>query len=149
MQTVNQRVKAFLDDQHIRNEELRKMLIVKTKAQVSNWLNDKEQIPEKYLFELLRKFPNLNANWIINGSGTMFNDQNSIHPPHNHLTQSEECTSPVCQERIKSLTEMVRELREFKRFLQETVDDLRRKEAATGKRDEGGVESGNERRAAV
>lgn len=74
MKTVNQRLTEYVEFRNFQNEDLRKALLLKSKSQVSNWLNGKEQVPDKYLLMILRQNPEINANWLINGKGKMLND---------------------------------------------------------------------------
>ena len=71
-QTVNQRVKAYIDNKKISQESFRASIGVANKQQVSQWLTESSRIPEKYLIEMIRKYVDVNARWLLTGEGEMF-----------------------------------------------------------------------------
>lgn len=79
--TINQRLDDFLEEKHISQEELRSQLGLKTRQQVSNWINCREKISEKHIIRIVELYPELNANWLITNAGNMFNDQKN-RPPY-------------------------------------------------------------------
>ena len=74
--SINQRLANFLYEKKISQEELRIKLGLKTRQQVSNWLNCRDHIPDKHLMGIIRLFPELNANWLIREIGSPLIDQN-------------------------------------------------------------------------
>jgi len=68
---INQRLKLFLDSKNFSNQDLRIVLGVKTRQQVSNWLLSKEKIPDKHILKVIELFDDLNARWLITGEGKM------------------------------------------------------------------------------
>lgn len=73
--TINHRLAQFLQDQGIKQEQLRVKLGIKNRQQISNWLNSHDPLPDKHLVAILRLFPILNANWLIHGIGEPLVDQ--------------------------------------------------------------------------
>ncbi len=67
--SINQRLGKFLFEKDISQEDLRIRLGLKTRQQVSNWVNCHEPIPDKYVMAVIRLFPDLNANWLIREVG--------------------------------------------------------------------------------
>lgn len=141
MESINARLKSYVTSLGLSNEDFRKLLLIKTKTQVSNWMNGNEKIPDKYLMTLLRQSPNLNANWLLRGIGSMMLDEQNQNPNTNSTQEPippyGECTNPRCAEKISHLTETVEELRKDKEFLR---DLLQRKEVPPEKKPQGGVE---------
>jgi transcriptional regulator with XRE-family HTH domain len=74
MKTVNKRLRDFLDQKNIKQEDLRKLLHLRSQVQISNWLTDEEPLPDKHIPDILRYYSELNANWLINGTGNMLNN---------------------------------------------------------------------------
>ncbi|PXX96878.1 hypothetical protein DF185_19760 [Marinifilum breve] len=68
---VNKRVKLFLENKEISQEQFKKDISVKSKQQVSNWINCNEKIPERHLFTMIHIYKDLNARWLITGEGEM------------------------------------------------------------------------------
>ena len=77
--SINQRLANFLYEKKISQEELRIKLGLKTRQQVSNWLNCRDHIPDKHLMGIIRLFPELNANWLIREIGSPLIDQKSAN----------------------------------------------------------------------
>ena len=73
--SINQRLGKFLYEKNISQEELRIKLGLKTRQQVSNWINCRDHIPDKYVVAICRLFPDLNANWLIREIGNFLIDQ--------------------------------------------------------------------------
>jgi transcriptional regulator with XRE-family HTH domain len=76
--SVSKNVKEFLVYRNISQEDLRRNIGVKSRQQVSSWFSGAEAIPDKHIFSIFRAYPELNANWVINGSGEMLNDKSEI-----------------------------------------------------------------------
>lgn len=68
--SINQRLRNYLFEKKVSQEELRIKLGLKTRQQVSNWLNCHDHIPEKHLIGILFLFPELNANWLLRNIGS-------------------------------------------------------------------------------
>lgn len=68
--SINQRLRNYLFEKKVSQEELRIKLGLKTRQQVSNWLNCHDHIPEKHLIGILLLFPELNANWLLRNLGS-------------------------------------------------------------------------------
>ena len=52
--SINQRLANFLYEKKISQEELRIKLGLKTRQQVSNWLNCRDHIPDKHLMGIIK-----------------------------------------------------------------------------------------------
>lgn len=90
--SVNQRLERFLFEKKISQEELRIRLGLKTRQQVSNWINCQDPIPDKHLLSIIREYPELNANWLIREIGPMFIDQKQLRQiSRNEYGFCEEC----------------------------------------------------------
>ena len=90
--SINQRLANFLYEKKISQEELRIKLGLKTRQQVSNWLNCRDHIPDKHLMGIIRLFPELNANWLIREIGSPLIDQKSLRQINrNEFGFCEEC----------------------------------------------------------
>lgn len=76
--SINQRLGKFLFEKDISQEELRIRLGLKTRQQVSNWVNCHEPIPDKYVMAVIRLFPDLNANWLIREIGDSRIDEKTL-----------------------------------------------------------------------
>lgn len=68
--SINQRLRNYLFEKKVSQEELRIKLGLKTRQQVSNWLNCHDHIPEKHLIGIILLFPELNANWLLRNIGS-------------------------------------------------------------------------------
>lgn len=75
---VNKRLKEFIEVKKISQEEIRKSVGLRSRAQVSNWFTFLDKVPDKHLIKILQSYPELNANWILNDTGQMLNDKSEI-----------------------------------------------------------------------
>jgi hypothetical protein len=128
--TLNQRVVKFMKYVNFTQIDLKNLLKLRTHTPVSNWYNEKENIPDKHLPEIIRRFPDLNARWLITGDGTMLNEGmavvNDPQPPYNTL---------------ESLKEKISSLEKDKEFLQQSLmEALRQKGGCPPGELKGGVE---------
>ncbi len=90
--SLNQRLEKFLFEKKISQEELRIRLGLKTRQQVSNWVNCHDHIPDKHLVAIIKLFPDLNANWLLRDIGPMFIDQKQLRQINrNEYGFCEEC----------------------------------------------------------
>lgn len=69
--TVNQRLIEFLKSSGITNEDLRKILLVKNRQQISNWLTMTDPIPDKHVLTIIAAYPALSSRWLLTGEGSM------------------------------------------------------------------------------
>jgi len=118
--TIGQRLKLFIESKNILQENVAEIIKV-PKQQVSSWTTGTTNITTKYLPVLLKAFPELNARWLLTG------EEEQVKAPGIGLINEPtspyitECTNPICVEKIKSLNEMINELRADKKFLQEQL----------------------------
>lgn len=90
--SINQRLGQFLYEKKISQEELRLRLGLKTRQQVSNWINCRDHIPDKHLLGIIRLFPEINANWLIRNIGNPLIDQQTLRQINrNEFGFCEEC----------------------------------------------------------
>ncbi len=90
--SINQRLDRFLFEKKISQEDLRIRLGLKTRQQVSNWINCHDHIPDKHLISILKLFPDLSANWLLREIGPMFIDQKQLRQINrNEYGFCEEC----------------------------------------------------------
>lgn len=90
--SINQRLRNYLFEKKISQEELRIKLGLKTRQQVSNWLNCHDHIPEKHLIGILLLFPELNANWLLRNIGSPAIDAHQLRQINrNEYGFCEEC----------------------------------------------------------
>lgn len=103
--SLNQRLGKFLFEKNISQEDLRIRLGLKTRQQVSNWINCHDHIPEKHLIGIIKLFPELNANWILRGVGSMLIDQKQLR----QINRNEYGFCEDCIDKDKEIT-MLRDL---------------------------------------
>ena len=124
--SINQRLANFLYEKKISQEELRIKLGLKTRQQVSNWLNCRDHIPDKHLMGIIRLFPELNANWLIREIGSPLIDQKSLRQINrNEFGFCEECLE---KDKEKEMRESCRELGKMEERLSQFEKVLAQKE---------------------
>lgn len=97
--SINQRLGKFLFEKKISQEELRIRLGLKTRQQVSNWVNCHDHIPEKHLVGIILLFPELNANWLIREVGNPLLDQQVLR----QINRNEYGFCDACIEKDKEI----------------------------------------------
>lgn len=107
--SINQRLGRFLFDKKISQEELRIRLGLKTRQQVSNWINCHDHIPDKHLVGIIQLFPELNANWLIRDIGSPLMDQKQLR----QINRNEFGFCEDCLDKEKDI-QMLKELLEKK-----------------------------------
>ena len=107
--SINQRLGKFLYEKNISQENLRAKLGLKTRQQVSNWINCQDHIPDKHLVAIIHLFPDLNINWLIWDIGNPFIDQKMLR----QVNRNEYGFCDECLEKEKEI-EMLRALLEKK-----------------------------------
>lgn len=107
--SINKRLEKFLFEKNISQEKLRIKLGLKTRQQVSNWINCHDHIPDKHLLTILRQFPELNANWLLRDVGSMLIDQKQLR----QINRNEFGFCEDCMDKEKEIT-MLRNLLEKK-----------------------------------
>lgn len=107
--SINQRLEKFLQEKKITQQELRIKLGLKTRQQVSNWINCHDPIPDKHLVAIVLSYPELNANWLFRNLGNPFTDKKTLR----QVNRNEFGFCEECLEKEKEL-EMLRALIEKK-----------------------------------
>ena len=79
------------------------------KNQVSNWINCHDHIPDKHLIAIIKLFPELNANWLLRGVGSMIIDQQQLR----QINRNEFGFCENCVDKDKEIS-MLKELLEKK-----------------------------------
>lgn len=107
--TLNQRLDKFLYEKNFTQEQLRIKLDLKNRQQVSNWINCHDHIPDKHLIAIIKLFPELNANWLLRGVGSMIIDQQQLR----QINRNEFGFCENCVDKDKEIS-MLKELLEKK-----------------------------------
>ncbi len=76
--SINERLRLFLKTKNIKYDVFRKKLGIGRLQQISNWMNLKEKVPEKYLRETVIQYKEINARWLLTGEGAMMNEQQEL-----------------------------------------------------------------------
>ena len=106
--SINQRLRSFLFEKNISQEELRIKLGLKTRQQVSNWLNCHDHIPERHLIGIIQLFPELNANWLLRNIGAPTIEQSQLR----HINRNEYGFCEDCLEKQKEIEILKYQLKE-------------------------------------
>jgi len=75
--SINQRVDQFFKNKNISQQIIAADLGVSRQA-VNNWLSGNNPIPARHLIKLLTDFETLNPRWVLNGTGEMETNENSL-----------------------------------------------------------------------
>lgn len=129
--SINQRLGKFLFEKNISQEELRIKLGLKTRQQVSNWINCHDHIPDKYVVAIIHLFPDLNANWFFREIGNAFIDQQTLRQVNrNEYGFCEDCIEKQKEIEIlkKSLDRKEKEIRELCKELGKLEERLQRRD---------------------
>lgn len=97
--SINQRLRNYLFEKKVSQEDLRIKLGLKTRQQVSNWLNCHDHIPEKHLVGIILLFPDLNANWLIRNIGAPTIDEKQLR----QINRNEHGFCDECLEKKKEI----------------------------------------------
>jgi len=132
---INQRLKLFLDSKNFSNQDLRIVLGVKTRQQVSNWLLSKEKMPDKHILKLIELFDDLNARWLITGEGKMNDLDDGVVIASDFKSKYHSCKICVEKEGMIKLLEkqalqkdsLILELKEKIGRLKQQLDDATEK----------------------
>jgi len=132
---INQRLKLFLDSKNFSNQDLRIVLGVKTRQQVSNWLLSKEKMPDKHILKVIELFDDLNARWLITGEGKMNDLDDGVVIASDFKSKYHSCKICVEKEGMIKLLEkqalqkdsLILELKEKIGRLKQQLDDATEK----------------------
>ena len=123
--SINKRLEKFLFEKNISQEKLRIKLGLKTRQQVSNWINCHDHIPDKHLLSIIRQFPELNANWLLRDVGSMLIDQKQLR----QINRNEYGFCEYCKEKDKEITML-------KNLLEKKEQELKAQYKESGKLEE-------------
>ena len=119
---INDRFVAYCKYKRISQVEVRKLLAVKEKSQVSNWFNSVEPLPMRQVVKATQIFDDLNANWFINGEGEMLNPGTDVSQANEPQTtyNCQEClekerTINALKEALDAKEELLKMYRENKK----------------------------------
>jgi len=70
---INQRVKEYFKTTGLKQIDFAKAIST-SGDRVSKWFRDEEKITGDYVIEVVSKFPDLNARWLLTGEGDMLTD---------------------------------------------------------------------------
>lgn len=144
--SINDRLNEWLLYRKISQAELARKLIIKGRSQVNQWCRSTAPIPDNYILDIIRLFPDLSARWFITGSGDMLEKiiDHGLHiinesaPPYKNTGS---CTNPDCMADKQKMKELIYDLLDDKRRLKLQIEKFEEKgEIDHGKRVEGGVE---------
>lgn len=123
--SINKRLEKFLFEKNISQEKLRIKLGLKTRQQVSNWINCHDHIPDKHLLSIIRQFPELNANWLLRDVGSMLIDQKQLR----QINRNEYGFCEDCIDKDKEITML-------KNLLEKKEQELKAQYKESGKLEE-------------
>ncbi len=123
--SINKRLEKFLFEKNISQEKLRIKLGLKTRQQVSNWINCHDHIPDKHLLSIIRQFPELNANWLLRDVGSMLIDQKQLR----QINRNEYGFCEDCIDKDKEITLL-------KNLLEKKEQELKAQYKESGKLEE-------------
>lgn len=118
--SINQRLGEFLFEKKISQEQLRIKLGLKTRQQVSNWINCHDHIPDKHLVSIIREFPELNANWLIRNLGNPFLDQQALR----QINRNEYGFCEECLKKDHKIEDLKTEISELKSELKQSYIEI-------------------------
>ncbi len=75
--SVNKRFYDFIKTRNYLESDVYKTIGAK-QQQVNNWFRFQEQIPSSRIIEIIKKYSEINANWLIRGEGEMINGSSAI-----------------------------------------------------------------------
>jgi transcriptional regulator with XRE-family HTH domain len=126
---INERLKSFLEHENISYAEYRSIVHINKPQQLSNWLSNREKIPDKYLRETILKYKNLNARWFFTGDGEMnYKDppaETSVHQSEKQYVQINGKMIDFRDE-VEEQNELIADLERSIVVLQRTINRLRR-----------------------
>lgn len=118
--TVNQRLKEFIEKKNISQRDIQLSLGLKNEQSISNWMGFGEQIPDKHLPTIIRKYPSLNANWFLKGTGEM--EENVLRIIEDSAKKYENGIEVLKDELIKNQKERIGELKEQLDFYKNIIE---------------------------
>ena len=86
--TVNERIKLLISKLDLTQESFGKKIGL-TRVSVSQWVTNKSDPDPKTLIKILRTFPSVNANWLLQGHGNMLvDDKKELSETKSDLNES-------------------------------------------------------------
>lgn len=111
--SINQRIAEFIDLKKLNPPEIYKELGVSRQV-FFGWINSGLAIPLKQVQKFVSMYPELNARWLLVGSGTMLNENH--YPGNDKVEVTEDANSaylndrllvPALQDSIVTLKQMI------------------------------------------
>lgn len=110
--TLNQRLEMYLSSKNISRKELARKWGVSKQA-VTNWLTDLSQIPVKHIINVVSEYPELNARWLLIGTGDMESEVVKVYHHDYAMARKDgmiELLSRQLVDKEKKIEELSREL---------------------------------------
>lgn len=109
---INERLIKFCEFRNIAQKDLKRILDIKSKSQISNWWNHNEEVSSGYTLKIIREFSDLNANWLIKNMGEMLltgdnNESNKAKPYKNETELGVVNEGTDCCRRCKDLEKQI------------------------------------------
>lgn len=82
--TPTQRLVKYFQSKNILQKDVRKIVNV-SKQSISNWYNNKVEMRLEYIQKLIQAFPDLNPEWVYNGSGSMIKGEEEDYKGSNKV----------------------------------------------------------------
>ena len=104
--TVGQRIKEFMECKELSRKAIGKALLIDD-SQISKWTEGKLAVPDKHFVSILQNYPDLNANWLLRGTGPMLltsseeNPISKIEDPASPYVSP--CSNPACKKQLNDL----------------------------------------------
>lgn len=114
--STGQRVKEYIKLRGISQEKLRISIGVTSASQLSRFINGKESIPEKHMIEMIIKYCDINARWLLTGVGSMLNEEEKGLEDESHEPTQPYKNCVMCEEkdiRIKDLKDHIESLKKI------------------------------------
>lgn len=141
---VNKRFLDFIKTRNYLESDIYKTIGAK-QQQVNNWIRFREQIPNSRIIDIIKKYPEINANWLIRGVGEMITEilpsslkSNALWLPpvsindNNHFVKTYSCPDCIWRDKlliekektILALEQLVNEIKKHKTVLPESESEI-------------------------
>lgn len=144
----NKRLLEYCKLRNLAQKDIITQLRIKNKSQVSKWWSHEEKFPTSQIIKFLNIFPEINANWFINVTGSMLNTKPYGEAEENHDPSNGEaivgysCNNPGCKLQIDALNKII----DAKEELLEMYREKAKKESLTENSAQGGEDTNRSKR---
>ena len=87
--TIAQRMKLLIEQMNMTTYQFAKELGYERKEKIYNIINGKSQPGWETIEDIVGRFPQLNGDWLLRGSGEVFKSESSTKTPHETASHSE------------------------------------------------------------